>query len=76
MSRRLTRILVTSVAGAALLSAAPAVAGTSLRKTVHIGDNYNPVSPETLPDRLRSAGFTDVYVDTKGGEQRWRAVKA
>ncbi len=40
MSRRLTRLLVTSVAGAALLSAAPAVAGTSLRKTVHIGDNY------------------------------------
>jgi plastocyanin len=40
VSRRLTRLLVTSVAGAALLSAAPAVAGTSLRKTVHIGDNY------------------------------------
>ena len=45
-------------------------------RIVHIGDTYNPVSPDTLPDRLRSAGFTDVYVDTKGGEQRWRAVKA
>lgn len=40
MSRRLTRLVVTSAAGAALLCAAPAVAGTSLRKTVHIGDNY------------------------------------
>ena len=45
-------------------------------RIVHIGDTYNPVSPDTLPDRLRGAGFTDVYVDTKGGEQRWRAVKA
>ena len=45
-------------------------------RLVHIGDTYNPVSPDTLPGRLRSAGFTDVFVDIKGGEQRWRAVKA
>ena len=44
-------------------------------RIVHIGDTYNPVSPDTLPQRLRSAGFTDVFVDTKGGEQRWRAIK-
>ena len=44
-------------------------------RIVHIGETYNPVLPETLPDRLRRAGFTDVHVDTKGGEQRWRATK-
>jgi SAM-dependent methyltransferase len=42
----------------------------------HFRDTCNPVQPETLPDRLRAAGFTDVHVDIKGGEQRWRAVKA
>ncbi len=45
-------------------------------RLLHIGDTYNPVSPETLPDRLRHAGFSDVHVDTRGGRQRWRAVKA
>lgn len=45
-------------------------------RLVHIGDTYNPISPDTLPDRLRRAGFTDVHVDTKGGDQRWRAVRS
>lgn len=45
-------------------------------RIAHIRDTYNPVSPDTLPDRLRRAGFSDVYVDTKGGDQRWRAVKS
>jgi SAM-dependent methyltransferase len=45
-------------------------------RLAHIGDTYNPVSPDTLPDRLRRAGFTDVHVDTKRGEQRWRATKS
>ncbi len=45
-------------------------------RLAHIGDTYNPVSPDTLPDRLIHTGFTDIHVDTKGGEQRWRAVKA
>jgi 16S rRNA A1518/A1519 N6-dimethyltransferase RsmA/KsgA/DIM1 with predicted DNA glycosylase/AP lyase activity len=35
----------------------------------------NPVDPAALPDRLRRIGFTDVHVDVKAGEQRWRAVK-
>jgi hypothetical protein len=34
------------------------------------------VSPESLPERLRRAGFADVQVEKKGGEQRWRAVKS
>jgi SAM-dependent methyltransferase len=43
-------------------------------RMVHIGDTYNPVPPDTLPDRLRRAGFADIHVDTRGGDQRWRAV--
>ena len=34
----------------------------------HDGDTYNPVDPETLPDRLAAAGFTDV----DGQDQRIR----
>jgi SAM-dependent methyltransferase len=44
-------------------------------RIAHLGDTCNPVSPRTLPDRLRRAGFRDVLVDVKAGEQRWRAVK-
>jgi SAM-dependent methyltransferase len=44
-------------------------------RLVHIGDTYNPVSPDTLPDRLRHAGFGDIEVATRGGDQRWRALK-
>ncbi|MDT5010064.1 MAG: hypothetical protein QOH57_1681 [Mycobacterium sp.] len=44
-------------------------------RLLHIGDTCNPVDPETMADRLRRAGFTDVDTDAHGGEQRWRAVK-
>ncbi len=48
----------------------------SLRlRVVHFRDTYNPVSPDTLPDRLRRAGFGEVRIDTRDGRQRWRAVK-
>lgn len=48
----------------------------SLRfRLVHFRDTYNPVSPGSLPDRLRQAGFGDVEVRTGEGRQRWRAVK-
>jgi SAM-dependent methyltransferase len=43
---------------------------------LHFRDTWNPVSPETLPDRLRAAGFQDVNVEVQTGRQRWRAVKA
>jgi plastocyanin len=46
VSPRLSRLVMTAVAGAALLGAAPAVAGSALRKTVRIGDNY--FTPQTL----------------------------
>ena len=44
-------------------------------RVMHVGDTYNPVSPDTLGDRLRRVGFADVAVGVAGGEQRWRAVK-
>lgn len=44
-------------------------------RIVHFRDTCNPVSRDTLPDRLRAAGFADVQVEAKGGRLRWRAVK-
>lgn len=44
-------------------------------RLLHIRDTCNTVPPETLPDRLRRAGFGNVHVDTKAGRLRWRAVK-
>jgi ubiquinone/menaquinone biosynthesis C-methylase UbiE len=44
-------------------------------RIMHFRDTYNPVDPDTLPDRLRRVGFTDVRVEVKKGEQRWRALK-
>lgn len=43
---------------------------------LHFRDTCNPIPPETLPDRLRAAGFRDVDVKVGTGRQRWRAVKA
>jgi SAM-dependent methyltransferase len=45
-------------------------------RILHFRDTCNPVPPETLPDRLRAAGFHDVEVKVGTGRQRWRAVKA
>jgi SAM-dependent methyltransferase len=48
----------------------------SLRfRILHIRDTCNPVSPDTMPDRLRTVGFDDVNVDDNGRRLRWRAVK-
>ena len=44
-------------------------------RILHFRDTCNPVSPETLPDRLRAVGFQDVDVEVRRGGQRWRAVK-
>jgi hypothetical protein len=44
-------------------------------RIAHFRDTCKPVSPDTLPDRLRRVGFADVHVDVARGEQRWRAVK-
>ena len=45
-------------------------------RLLHIRDTYNPVPPDTLPERLERAGFRDVHVDVRDGRQRWRATKA
>lgn len=44
-------------------------------RLIHLGDTYNPVPPETLRDRLRSAGFHEVTTEVRGRRQRWRAIK-
>jgi SAM-dependent methyltransferase len=35
-------------------------------RLLHIGDTFVRVAPETLPDRLRQAGFEDPQVETAG----------
>jgi SAM-dependent methyltransferase len=45
-------------------------------RMLHFGDVYNPLPPNTLPDRLAAVGFTDIYTSTKdGSRQRWSARK-
>src|SRR5271166_202754 len=41
----------------------------------HIADTYNPIPPADLRERLRKAGFTDVFIDANSTRQRWRATK-
>ncbi|MCV7260353.1 class I SAM-dependent methyltransferase [Mycobacterium shimoidei] len=49
---------------------------STLFSILHFRDTCNPVSPDTLPDRLRNTGFTDVDVKANSRRLRWRAVKA
>jgi SAM-dependent methyltransferase len=44
-------------------------------RLIHIGDIYNPLTPEDLSIRLGRAGFTDVSIGTSGSRMRWRAIK-
>jgi SAM-dependent methyltransferase len=44
-------------------------------RVLHFRDICNPVSLESLPNRLRANGFSDVYVGAGRGSLRWRAVK-
>jgi len=46
----------------------------SLRfRMIHIGDTMTVVNPETLPDRLAAAGFTDIQVAVGAHRFRFRA---
>lgn len=36
---------------------------TPARRELHEGDIYNPVNPETIPRRLREAGFVDIRLE-------------
>jgi SAM-dependent methyltransferase len=49
---------------------------STLFRLLHFRDTCNPVDSQTLPDRLRAAGFHDVHVDGNGHRLRWRAAKA
>ena len=44
-------------------------------RLIHFRDTYNPIAPDTLPDRLHRAGFRDVRHEVCNGRQRWSAVK-
>jgi SAM-dependent methyltransferase len=46
---------------------------TPSRRALHVGDVFEPIDPAGLPDRLRSAGFSDVLVDSNGDRFRFRA---
>ena len=47
--------------------------GSFLFRLIHLGDNYNPVSPDTFGRRLEAAGFADVAVERTGARFRFRA---
>ncbi|MBV8862672.1 MAG: class I SAM-dependent methyltransferase [Mycobacterium sp.] len=51
-------------------------ANSTLFRLLHFRDTCNPVSTQTFPQRLRTAGFGEVEVESKGGRLRWRGVKA
>lgn len=44
-------------------------------RALHIFDTLVPVKPQTFPDRLKNAGFTDVQVDADESRFRFRAWK-
>ncbi len=50
-------------------------ADSTLFRLLHFRDTCNPVSTQTLPQRLRAAGFGDIEVEPAGRRLRWRAVK-
>lgn len=54
----------------AVLVASDSLASEPLQQ-MHAGDTYNPIDPQTLPDRLASAGFVDIEVRTN--EFGWAA---
>jgi SAM-dependent methyltransferase len=49
---------------------------STLFRILHFRDTCNPVSPQTFPERLRTAGFDDVQVEANGRRLRWHATKA
>ncbi len=45
---------------------------TPSRRALHVDDVFTPIDPAGLPDRLRTAGFVDVVVDSNGDRFRFR----
>jgi SAM-dependent methyltransferase len=49
----------------------------SLRfRLYHVADTMTPVDPDALPDRLATAGFTDVRTSVSPRAFRFRATRA
>ena len=46
--------------------------GSDELAAAHVGDTYNPIDPASLPERLATAGFDDVQVQTN--EFGWAAI--
>lgn len=46
---------------------------TPPRRALHVDDVFTPIDPAGLPDRLRTAGFAEVLVDSDGDRFRFRA---
>jgi ubiquinone/menaquinone biosynthesis C-methylase UbiE len=46
---------------------------TPTRRTLHIGDIFEPIDPAEFAARLRSTGFVDPIVDSNGDRFRFRA---
>jgi hypothetical protein len=44
-------------------------------RLIHLGDTYNPVDPDTLGQRLKAVGFTEVAVERGWGRFRFRATR-
>ncbi|MCX4636564.1 methyltransferase domain-containing protein [Streptomyces platensis] len=44
-------------------------------RLIHLRDTYVPVSPRTLPDRLRAAGFSTPDISLRNDNFRFRAVR-
>ncbi|HYH30030.1 MAG TPA: methyltransferase domain-containing protein, partial [Pseudonocardia sp.] len=46
---------------------------TPARRALHVDDVFTPVDPVTLADRLATAGFAGVDVESNGDRFRFRA---
>jgi SAM-dependent methyltransferase len=49
---------------------------STMFRILHFRDTCNPVSADTLPERLQRIGFSDVRVEGNHRRLRWRATKA
>jgi SAM-dependent methyltransferase len=45
----------------------------TLFKLIHVGDTLRPIDPDGLPERLRSAGFIEPFVERANGSFRFHA---
>jgi SAM-dependent methyltransferase len=46
---------------------------SAFMQVIHLGDTFVPVDPDTLPTRLKAAGFEAIHVERASGFFRFRA---